>query len=295
MRLEDRGEGDGGGGFDDEFHALPDEAHGGAYFVVGYANNLGDVLLDDGEIALAEGGEKPVGDSVGVDRRNDSSGFEGAERVVGAFGFAGVDFGGRPEIVRSEGGSGEEPAAADRGHDGVEIGIVVEQFEGGGGLAGDDAVVVVGMNEYGAGFFHDLAGGAFTGFEVGFAEGNFGVVSGDGVFFDLGCVGRHDDSRRDSAKGGGEGEGLGVVAGGVGDDAAGGFVVGEGEDGVAGAAEFEGADALEVLAFEVEFGASHGVEGAGGHDGGAMGVGGDAFCGVADGLEIGDGFGCGGH
>ena len=56
----------------------------------------------------------------------------------------------------------------------------------------------------------------------------------------------------DAERAGGVGDTLGVIAAGVGDDAALSFCLREGGDLVVGSAEFEGADGLLVFGLEVE-------------------------------------------
>ena len=50
----------------------------------------------------------------------------------------------RGEITGAQGGAAHQPAAADRGDDAVQRFSVLDEFFGGGGLPGDDVVVVEG-------------------------------------------------------------------------------------------------------------------------------------------------------
>ena len=80
----------------------------------------------------------------------------------------------------------------------------------------------------------------------------------------------------------GERDGLRVIAGGEGHDAAAAFVGREARERVVGAAELEGAAALEVLALEEHLGAGAGVDGARRGDRCAVCDAGDLPCGVFD-------------
>ena len=68
--------------------------------------------------------------------------------------------------------------------------------------------------------------------------------------FDLHRALRHDDRRRDAEELRGQGDALGVVAGGEGDHAAAALGFGDLQQGVHRAADLERAGALEVLALE---------------------------------------------
>ena len=104
---------------------------------------------------------------------------------------------------------------------------------------------------------------------------------------DLGArgVGVHDDGRGHPEQLRGEGDPLGVVPGGVGDDAAATLLRGELGEAVVGAAELERARALEVLALEEDVRARLAVGGGGGNDRRAVGHAAQALGG---GLHVGE-------
>ena len=60
--LEERGDGYGGGWLDDDFHALPDGAHGGDDFFFAGEQDALDVVAQDGEGARGERGAQAVGE-----------------------------------------------------------------------------------------------------------------------------------------------------------------------------------------------------------------------------------------
>ena len=101
------------------------------------------------------------------------------------------------------------------------------------------------------------------------------------LFHGGGVVGHHDDAG-DVEDLAGEGNRLGVIAGGERQHAAFPLVGGEARERVIGAAELEGAGALEVLALEEELGAGEGVERSRGRDRRAMRDAGDLPRGVLD-------------
>ena len=160
--------------------------------------------------------------------------------------------------------------------DSVEVRDLFEQLQGRRALAGDDPVVVVGMDDLGAGFRNDAGQGRFPGLQRGFAVRDAPAIAGHGGFFDRGRVVGHDDVGRDPAEAGGQGQGLGMVARGMGGHAAGGRLLGKGKDGVGGAPEFEGPDLLEIFALQEDRRAQPVVERGAGQDGRPVGVGRDA-------------------
>ena len=85
---------------------------------------------------------------------------------------------------------------------------------------------------------------------AGTDEDDFRAEFGRGFALDRGRVVGHDDDRLHFERAGGVGHALGVIAAGVGDDAALAFVFRERSDLVVGSAEFEGADGLLVFGLE---------------------------------------------
>lgn len=117
------------------------------------------MAAQNGEGAGGEGGAEAVGDGVARIEGLEGASGQGAVGVVGAGGFAAEDVDIGAEGFGAEAGAAEKATAADRSEDGVEIGDLFEELFGGGGLAGDDAVVVIGMDEDGAGFGLDTGTG----------------------------------------------------------------------------------------------------------------------------------------
>ena len=147
----------------------------------------------------------------------------------------------------------KQAAAGDGSEDEVDIGSDFDDFKAAGGLAGDDLLVVVGRND-------DVAvlADQFVGFGKALAGGDADIddlsAHGErGGALDGGGVGGHDDDGFGADFARGIGYALGVVAAGIGDDAAGDFFRGELEDLVGRAADFECADGLEGFGFEVDF------------------------------------------
>jgi hypothetical protein len=113
------------------------------------------------------------------------------------------------------------------------------------------------------------------------------VVRGRGDL-DQGCHLRHDDASADAVPAGVERDGLCVVAGAGGDDAAASLFVGEGENLVQRAALFEGSGALQIVKLEEDLLAGHLGQAGGMASGRQVDVAADALAGGADGVE-GDG------
>ncbi len=259
-RFQKRRDGHGAGRFDDDFHALPDEARGGNDFFLADQENAIAIFAENGEGARREGSAQAVGDGVAGIERLQSSGGEGAVGVIGARGFAAEDSNGGSNASGAEARSAQQAAAADRCKHGVQIPDFLKQFFGGGGLAGDDAVVVVRMNEMRAGFCLHARGGFRTGGDGWLAESNFPAVRFNGPNFHFGGVFGDDDVGGDTAPGGGAGDGGAVVSAGGSDDAASGFFVRNRKDGIRRAANLERACFLQVFTFEEEFRAGDGVQ-----------------------------------
>ena len=77
---QDRGDGDGPGGLDDDLEPLPDEPHGGEDLGLGGGDDRVDVPLDHREGARAERGAQAVGDRPGVARGEDRAGLAASGR-----------------------------------------------------------------------------------------------------------------------------------------------------------------------------------------------------------------------
>ncbi len=277
--LQQGSDGYGAAGLDDDFHALPDEAHRGDDFLFGDEDDPIEMLSENREGARGQGRPEAVGDGVaGVDGL-ESAGGQGSVGVIGAGRLAAEDMDTGPEAFCGEAGAAEETAAADWGDYGVEVGDFFEEFFGGGGLPSDDAVVVVGMDERGTSVGLNAGGVFLAGSDGGFGEGDFSAITFDGAAFYFGRVFRHDDVRGDTAPCCRAGDGSAVIAAGGSDDAVGGFRAGERKNGVGGAANFEGAGFLKILALEEELGAGHGVERVRSENGGAVDARGDACVG----------------
>ena len=99
-----------------------------------------------------------VGDSIGVGHGDALASLEREEGVVGAGGFGAENPDGGVHGAGDCGTAGEQSAAAHRGDKGVQRAGIVEQFQGGGALAGHDQRVVEGWHQNAAGFLQDGGG-----------------------------------------------------------------------------------------------------------------------------------------
>ena len=280
--LQERGDGYGAAGLDDDFHAFPDEAHRGDDFFFGDEKDAVEMFAQNREGARGERGAETVGDGVAGVEGLESACGERAVGVVGAGWFAAEDVDVGADAFCGQAGAAEEAAAADGRNNRVDVGDFFEEFPGGCGLAGDDAVVVVGMDERGAGFGLDAGGSLLARSDGWLGECDLATVAFDGAAFYFWRVFGHDDVGGDAAPRGGAGDGGAVIAAGGGDDAVGGFGVGERKNGVGGAANFEGAGLLEIFALEEKLGGGDGVERVGGENWSAMNAPGDARVGIDD-------------
>ena len=131
-----------------------------------------------------------------------------------------------------------------------------------------------------------LADGFGAGFVViGSVEDDVGSVARSRGHLNQRRHERHDDARADAVLAGVEGDGLGVVAGAGGDDAAPALLVGEGKDLVERAALLESAGALQVVELEEDLLAGHLGEARGVAGGREINVAADALACGADRIE----------
>ena len=178
----------------------------------------------------------------------------------GAFLLAG-DHAGRPgslyavdlylgvQVLDGVGHPGDQPAAANGDHHGVGAFQLVQNFQADGPLAGDNLIVIKGVDEGGPSLLLELEGGG-VGVVVGpFHQADLCPQLFSGLHLaDGGSVG-HADQGFDPALGGGHGHTLGVVSGAAGQDAVLLLLLGELADLIVGASEFEAAGFLQVLGF----------------------------------------------
>src|SRR6266487_1535986 len=268
---EEGGDAGGDGGFDYELHAFHDAADGGDQVAFGDGDHLVDQLAEQREGERArEGGAEAVGDRAGGDRDGLAGGQGG-----GGLGLDGDDAAGGVGGADGEGGAAGEAAAADGDDPDVERAGVLDQFQGGGALAGDDLGVVERVDEGETTFVAEalafgerLDGGVAVEDDLGavaFAGGDLGGGGGLG----------HDHGGLGTDLGGGPGEGCGVVAGGDGDQAAVAGLLGQGQQAVEGAADLERAGLLERLGLDHDLGTGAPVEGGRGHHRGPVDPSGD--------------------
>ena len=127
----------------------------------------------------------------------------------------------RPQRLDRRRDAARQPAAADGQEDGREVGQVLDQLEADRALSRDDPVVVVGRDDGQPPVRGDRLGHPLALIAARPDDDHLGAVRFDPLALDPGCVGRHDHDGRDAEQRRGAGDALGVVARGVGDDAAG--------------------------------------------------------------------------
>ncbi|MFT4638476.1 MAG: hypothetical protein ACI8T1_001797 [Verrucomicrobiales bacterium] len=80
-----------------------------------------------------------------------------------------------------DGAARNESATTDRRHEDVQFWRLIEKFEGCRALAGNDAIIVVGMNERGTRFPDDAFTRGVSRFERRRAESEFRAIAAHGV------------------------------------------------------------------------------------------------------------------
>ena len=166
------------------------------------------------------------------------------------------DLGVRLQRLDGDGDAGDEAAAADRHDDRVEVGTVGDDLEADGALSGDDARVVVGMDERRAGARRRFRRrSCWQSASVSPSDDHLGAEpAGGGDLHERRRL-RHDDGRRNAEPLGVVGDGLGVVAGRHGDDAARAFVRRQRQQLDQRAALLERGGRLQILVFDPDVGA----------------------------------------
>ena len=115
--------------------------------------------------------------------------------------------------------------------------------------------MIVRRNQREPAFGGEPPSDGFAVFRIAVVEDHLAAVALGGDAFDRGRVRRHDDDARDVEHLSGERDGLRVVAGREGDDAAAALVGVQSRERVVRAAKLEGAGALQVFALEEQLGA----------------------------------------
>ena len=169
-------------------------------------------------------GPRPVGDRPAHELGrplDDPAGRERIPRVGRQLRFDADDPGARAEGVDGRRDTGCEPAAADRDEDRGDVRQVLDDLEAARALAGDDPIVVVRRDDREAALGRDPLGDDPALRACRPNDDDLGSVRGDTTRLELRRIGRHDDDRRRAEEPRRAGDALGVVAGRVGDHAAG--------------------------------------------------------------------------
>ncbi len=274
---------------------LQQQVDGALHRVVGDGDQLVDVGVHQrgGHGARDRHGD-PVGHG-GAARRRDVA-ADGAEHRRPALALHPDHHDVGTQGLGDDGHPRDEPTATDRHDQRVDLGVVGQQLEGHGALAGHDGGVVVGVDQRAALGGLDptgLGGGAG---EVGAGQHHAGAEHLGAVDLHERGGGRHHDRGVDAEPHGVSGNGLGVVAGGHRHHArhlrARRRVLGHQEgEAVGRAALLERRGELQVLVLEDDRQAHHVAEGLGPGAGRPLDGTGDALGG---GLDVGQGDGVGG-
>ena len=212
------------GGLGHGAHVLEDVAHGGGDLVGGD----GDDVVEQRR-AQAEGlpPHAAHGHALGEEPHAlQGDGAPGGQRRAQAGGLLVLDADDphlRHEGLDEDGDARGEPPAAHGDEEAVELGVLLDDLQADGALAGDDARVVEGGDEGAALGLGDALGLGLGGVEIVPEEQDPPAQVAHGVDLDARGDGGHDDGGVDAQQRGGAGDALGVVAGGGGDDAAGAY------------------------------------------------------------------------
>jgi hypothetical protein len=156
--------------------------------------------------------------------------------------------------ARGDGIAGDQPAAADRDDENVEVGRVFQHFERDGALTGDDVRIVVRMHPDQIALGRDRLGARLRFGERLAVEHDVGAMRLGGFDFHERRRHRHDNGGGDIQAPGVIGHRLGMVAGRHGDDAAAALFGRQGGELDAGAALLERIGDLQILVFDEDLG-----------------------------------------
>ncbi len=262
--VEESGHGGGAGAFGDGLLLFKEVEDGAGDFFFFNGDNRVDVLFDEGEgfgAGAADG--DAVGDGGGGGEFEGGVVFEGGEHGGDAGSLNPNDFDFGVGFLEGAGDAADQATAADGDENGFGEGVLAEDLEADGALAGDDIRVIEGVNEGEA-----FGGGAAFGLGEGFVEtlaeeDDFAAEVFGGVDLGDGGMLGHVDDGADAEAGGVIGEALAVIAGRGADNAAGAFFRRQEEELVEGAALLEAAGHVEVFELEVDGVAGEGGEGFG--------------------------------
>ena len=203
------------------------------------------------------------------------------------------DLAGRLQRLDRDGDARDQAAATDRHDDRFEVRTVFDDLQADGALAGDDMGIVVGMDEHRAGARDPLLDdGVAIGQRLAL-EHHLGAEGAGGGDLHEGGVRRHDDGGVDAEALGVPGDGLGMIAGRHGDDAARAFLRAERQHLDQRAALLERGGRLQVLVFDPDVGAGELRQARGGQEGRADDHAGHLIRSSADVGKRREGDGCG--
>ena len=157
----------------------------------------------------------------------------------------------RPEGGDNDAGTCKKAATAHRYHKRPDIGILLQDFQGTGGLSGNDIGVIERRNDDQPLLGRNRLGALLPGLRSGSTEDDLSTESPDALYLDVGGVVRHDDRRTATEVAGGEGHSLAMISAGVCNNARRPLGGGQQGDGVVGAADLEGPHRLLLLTLEV--------------------------------------------
>ncbi len=262
LARQDRGDAHGARGLDDELGALEQHEERSRDVILFDSDDLVDDVADDFEVdaaGLADG--DPVGDSR-CDRDLGRLPCDERDRVGRRIGGLHPDDAhGSSELGRllfdRAGDSRDEPSAADRNEDGVDIRLLLQDLETERALTHYYVAVVEGVDEDGARLLRELGRCAQRLIDDVAAQLDVGAILLGGRELRQGDAHRHEDGRADAQLARCEGHALGVVAGRGGDDSACLLVVAQVHKPVVRTADLVGTGALQVLAFEPDIRPQH--------------------------------------
>src|SRR5712671_3822731 len=283
-RLKERSNGYSRRGFNDDFHSLPDGAHGSDHlFFAGQQDPL-DIVAQNGERSRCERGPQAVSNGIAGLQRLQLPASQRTEGVIGPLRFTAKDLYAGTQTLGAQTRAAEQPASAHRREHRVEVRNLLEEFLRGGGLASNDLIVVKRVNQRRPSFRENASANLIARGNLRLAKRDFAAICFDGAHLHARRVFGHHDEGGNTAPCRSASNRSAVVAARLRDDAARRFLFTKRKDCVAGATNLEGARSLEVFTFEEKASAGHAIKGSRGQYGRAVYARLDASMGVQNSL-----------
>ena len=256
--------------FDQKLHSLPSPSHRGHNFRLADPTNLRYLIANDRPSQFSEACPQPIGNCLRIRLWNQFTTLLALPGIVSAPRFCTPDLSFPIFPHRCQTGPTDQPAAANRRHNQIEIGNFLEHFHRSGSLTRNHIPMVIRMDERRTGPLSDTRRSGFTSLEIRFASDHLSPILQNGITFHFGRVARHHNVCRDTLELGSQRQRLSMVTRAMGHHSAQSVCIRKACHGVTGTAKLEGSDTLKLLTLDKHLGVHTVVEFSTGHEGSAI-------------------------